>query len=314
MLCALAASLLAAALLAWLPGSAAHAQGTDAAASAAPATPPQAADPLAGRVGKLEGQISDLQVMIGTLESLLRETPSATLQHETAPAPAADSALAPRVEALETQIGALTSQLERIGKQLASIEAKLDGATPQDEPEDDAPQGLRQGLAPIAPWATASTASEQAAPGARWYGPPPGEPSPQQRIASASRNDAETLYQQAYGNLLEENYPAAEAAFRQFLEAHPNDKLAGNAQFWLGETYFARGDFKGAADAFLKGYQTYGKSEKAPDALLKLAMSLSALGEKQEACSTFGELEAKYPTAPQAVRDQARAARAKAGC
>lgn len=259
---------------------------------AAHAQAPQGDDALASRVGRLEGQIADLQVMIGTLESLLREKPSATLEHEAPPAQAADSALAPRVEALETQLGTLTNELARIGRQLASIEAKLDGGfqsptSPQDEPGAE-PDPSRHGLAPTAPWETASIEAEG--------------------------SDAEALYRRAYGNLLEENYPAAEAGFRQFLEFHPDDKLAGNAQFWLGETYFARGDFKGAADAYLKGYKTYGSSEKAPDALLKLAMSLSALGDRQEACSAFGELEAKYPKAPQAVRDQAKAARAKAGC
>ncbi|MEZ0277794.1 MAG: tetratricopeptide repeat protein [Methylibium sp.] len=78
--------------------------------------------------------------------------------------------------------------------------------------------------------------------------------------------------------------------------------------------HHARGDYKGAADAYLKGYKTYQKSDKAPDTLLKLGMSLAALGQKQEACSTFGELDAKYPKAPEAVRAQAKSERARAGC
>ena len=78
--------------------------------------------------------------------------------------------------------------------------------------------------------------------------------------------------------------------------------------------HYARGDYKGAADAYLKGYKTYQKSDKAPDTLLKLGMSLAALGQKQKACSTFGELDAKYPKAPEAVRAQARSERARAGC
>jgi tol-pal system protein YbgF len=127
-------------------------------------------------------------------------------------------------------------------------------------------------------------------------------------------SEATALYQEAYGALLGENYAAAEAAFRQFLARYPNDKLAANAQYWLGETYFARGDYKGAAHAYLKGYKNHASNDKAPDALLKLAMSLAALGQKQEACSTFGELDAKYPKAPEAVREQAKAERARAGC
>jgi tol-pal system protein YbgF len=317
-MCALAGVLLAGAV---------HAQVTDPApapAAASTATPQQAGDPLASRVGKLESQITDLQVMIGTLESLLREKPSATLQHETPPAQATESSLGARVDALETQIGALTNQLEQIGRQLTSIEARLAGdapdafTPPQDEPAAQ-PPGFRQGLAPTAPWATASSGAQQVNPRARWYGPrpsagAPGDPSSSERTAALPAGEAAALYQQAYGALMGENYPAAEAAFRQFLALYPNDALAGNAQYWLGETYFARGDYKGAADAYLKGYKNHGRSDKAPDALLKLAMSLAALGEKQEACSTFSELDAKYPKAPEAVREQAKAERARAGC
>ena len=329
MTCALAAALLVAAVLlaglstaqAQSPGTAAPAATT--AASPAPATQ-QGDEAVTNRVGKLESQIADLQVMIGTLESLLREKPGATLQQETPASPAADGNLAPRVDALETQIGALANQLERIARQLASIEARLTDAPqsltpPQDEP-DHVPPGFKQGLAPIFPWETAASEPEQSNPRARWYGPRPGAGATEaptgsrERTAAIPAGDAANLYRQAYGDLLQQDYPAAETAFRQFLALYPNDTLAGNAQYWLGETHYARGDYKSAADAYLKGYKTYGKSEKAPDTLLKLGMSLAALGQKQEACSTFGELDAKYPKAPEAVRDQARAERAKAGC
>ena len=85
------------------------------------------------------------------------------------------------------------------------------------------------------------------------------------------------LYETAYGYLLQRDYGAAQAAFDDFLAKYPNDSLSGNAQYWLGETHFVRGQYKAAAGAFLKGYQTYAQSAKAPDSLLKLAMSLDRL-------------------------------------
>ena len=86
------------------------------------------------------------------------------------------------------------------------------------------------------------------------------------------------LYETAYGYLLQRDYGAAEAAFDEFLRRHPNDPLAGNAQYWLGESLYVRGQYRAAAGAFLKGYQTYARSAKAPESLLKLAMSLQRLG------------------------------------
>ena len=77
--------------------------------------------------------------------------------------------------------------------------------------------------------------------------------------------------------------PRCEAFIQQF----PNDQLAGNAQYWLGETYYVRKRYNDAATAFAFGYQKYPKSGKGADDLLKLGMSLGSLGQKQDACSAF---------------------------
>ena len=122
------------------------------------------------------------------------------------------------------------------------------------------------------------------------------------------------LYETAYGYLLQRDYGAAEAAFDEFLRRHPNDPLAGNAQYWLGELLYVRGQYRAAAGAFLKGYQTYAKSAKAPESLLKLAMSLQRLGQKDAACSSFGELATKFPSAPTHVKSTAQTERQRAGC
>jgi len=98
------------------------------------------------------------------------------------------------------------------------------------------------------------------------------------------------------------------------LQRFPNDPLAGNAQYWLGESLFVRGQYRSAAGAFLKGYQNYGRNAKAPESLLRLAMSLQRLGQKDAACSSFNELASKYPSAPPHVRTSAQAERQKAGC
>ena len=122
------------------------------------------------------------------------------------------------------------------------------------------------------------------------------------------------LYETAYGYLLQRDYGAAQAAFDDFLAKYPNDSLSGNAQYWLGETHFVRGQYKAAAGAFLKGYQTYAQSAKAPDSLLKLAMSLDRLGQKDAACSSYAELSSKFPNAPQSVKSRAQSERQRVGC
>ena len=104
-------------------------------------------------------------------------------------------------------------------------------------------------------------------------------------------------YEKARALLEQGDYAAAEHAFTAFITAHAKDDLAGAAQYWLGVTFFVRGDHEKAASAFAKGYKTYPKSSKAPDNLLKLAKSLAALDRKADACTALDQLASEHPKA-----------------
>ncbi|WP_181703074.1 tol-pal system protein YbgF [Chthonobacter albigriseus] len=132
--------------------------------------------------------------------------------------------------------------------------------------------------------------------------------------AIAPPTDPKAAYDEAYGLVLSGDYAAAETSFKRFLKDHPRSEQAGSAHFWLGESYFARDKYREAADAFLTTYRDYPKSQKAPESLLKLGLSLEGLGEKDAACATYGELAKKYPGAPATLLDRVTAQRASAGC
>lgn len=108
-------------------------------------------------------------------------------------------------------------------------------------------------------------------------------------------SDASSEYEHARSLLEQGDYAASEAAFSRFLKAHPKDKNAGAAQYWLGVTFFVRGQHEKAAGSFAKGYKSYPKSSKASHSLLKLAKSLGALDRKADACTTLDQLVKEYP-------------------
>lgn len=114
-------------------------------------------------------------------------------------------------------------------------------------------------------------------------------------VTSSPPSTATEEYEKARSLLEQGDYGAAEHAFSAFLAAHPTDDLAGAAQYWLGVTFFVRGDHEKAASAFAKGYKTYPKSSKAPDNLLKLAKSLAALDRKADACTALEQLASEHP-------------------
>lgn len=130
----------------------------------------------------------------------------------------------------------------------------------------------------------------------------------------APLNDPKALYQRAYDDLRQGNYDMAEKDFSSLIEKFPKHDLAGNAQYWLGETYYVRAQYKRAAEAFLGGFTKYANGTKAPDSLLKLGMSLHALGEAEAGCDAFAELGIKFPDAPEAIVKRAEIERRRVGC
>jgi len=121
-------------------------------------------------------------------------------------------------------------------------------------------------------------------------------------------------YNYAFGLLRQANYGEAELALRTFVDSHADDPLAGNAKYWLGETFYVRGDYQQAAVTFAEAYQEYPDNSKAPDNLLKLGMSLAALGSTSDACGTLDELSKRYPDAPPTVLQRGKQERTKLGC
>lgn len=139
----------------------------------------------------------------------------------------------------------------------------------------------------------------------------------------APQKSPQDAYDYALALLNEKEYARAEAALNKFIKAHPKHALVVNAQFWIGETYLLRKEYKQAALHFAKSYKTYkatkgdtktakGKqaSAKAPEALVKLAISLKALGKKKEAAATLAQLHKEFPQLPKNIQRMAEKAQA----
>ena len=110
------------------------------------------------------------------------------------------------------------------------------------------------------------------------------------------------------------DYEKAEIALKEFIETNPNHNLTGNAQYWFAETYYIRQLYHDAAAAYLDGYQKYPKSNKAPQNLLKLGITLAELGEKEQGCLMLTGLAKQYPKAEQSIIQKAKYETSKYKC
>jgi tol-pal system protein YbgF len=167
-------------------------------------------------------------------------------------------------------------------------------------PLDLTPPGLR-GAPSAAPAPASSGAVASLDPNAGVPAAPPADP-------------VKAAYDAAAEQLKTQRYDAAQQEFSVFLEKNPHSRLVAPAIYHLGESYYYQNRHREAAEQFLKIATDYSKSPIAPDAMVKLGVSLNALGAKEQACAFFSELPRKYPNASAAEKTAAAREAKKASC
>jgi tol-pal system protein YbgF len=205
-----------------------------------------------------------------------------------------------RLSQLQQSITMLTGQIEQLQnsnqqlqqqmqKMQADYEYRLD-TLEKGKGGGGAPPPPAQRLAPTGTMASAA--------------PPP----------AAGNAGADQMYNEAFKLLQDGDYAGAERGFKNFVQRYPQHALAGNAQYWLGETYYARRDYQSAMTSFAEGYKAYKTSPKGPDNLLKLGITLAVLGRKPDACAIFARFSQDYPKATDLQKRRIDQERQRNGC
>jgi tol-pal system protein YbgF len=120
--------------------------------------------------------------------------------------------------------------------------------------------------------------------------------------SDASSDSAGADYRAAVELVKSSDKDTAVAALRKFLENHPRHEYADNAQYWLGEAFYAGKDYKNALVEFRATIETYPRGNKVPDALLKVGYCYQALGQPQKARAVLEQVVNLYPkTEPAAL-------------
>lgn len=285
----------------------------------------QNVDALVDRIERLERSLRDLEPLV-----YRGEVPSGSVTARSpdsfgTPSTARIAEAEVRMTQLENELRNLTGRVEEVNFRLRQISTRLDKLVGDvdfrlGELERGAGRAAEQpaaaadgGAAPATPAATGFGQQVQAAAGERGG-------NQQAAVAPAAPGtllpDGSPMerYNFAFSLLRKAEFDRAEQAFTEFLSAHPDDDLAANAQYWLGETYYVRNRFDAAAAAFLQGIKQYPASAKAPDTLLKLGITLRELGQSAEACNTWNELLRSFPDADSRIRRNAEQQKQQTDC
>ena len=96
------------------------------------------------------------------------------------------------------------------------------------------------------------------------------------------------------------NKTKARTLFQNFLKKYPHSKLAGNARFWVAESFYAEKLYERAILEYQKVLEHYPQNNKIPGARLKQGYSFAALGENANARFILNELIKTHPDSDEA--------------
>ena len=236
--------------------------------------------------------------------------------------PVADT-LMQRLDALDYQVREMTGEIERLSFENRQLRQQIErlqapaanvagnapsGAAPASPIDNEAAAWMQEGLDgdvavvnpedPFADRRAAATGVLGGTPGA----------------APTPAIDPATIYDDARARLLDGDFDGAQSGFETFVTDHGDDPRAGEAWYWLGETFFVRNNFAESADAYIASLRAQPTGVRAPDALVRLAASLHGLDRTREACDTLAQFNRQFPNASAASRDRAARESVRAGC
>jgi tol-pal system protein YbgF len=206
-----------------------------------------------------------------------------------------------QVQSLNDSVDELKARLGRIEKALGdiqstqqSVNAKLDSSTP-------APGTT---VAPASPsdFSAPPTGGKKGAIRAE----PATEAAPQPQAAQPAAPPIRDLYQTAYGDFVGAKYTLASAEFGDVVKFYPDDPLAGNAYFYLGEIDYKAGKFAAAAKNYDHVLEQYPGNAKIPVSHLRKGQSLIALKQSEAGVRELRSLIQRFPNSPEATQARSK--------
>lgn len=277
---------------------------------AAPAAA-QRAVPIDKRVERLEQELRAVQRRVfpggGTYVAPEIGDPAPAATGSGVPASSAVADLTARVDSLESQLAALTGQIEQNGNRLRLAEEALARLRETTDARLDA---LEKPAAAPAPTA----AAEQPRPAAATPAAAPSS-TPAATTSAARADAAEEAYNAGFRLWDQKRYTEAQAALEEVARRYPNSKWASWASNLAGRAYLDSGKPAAAARTLLANYQNNPRGERAADSLFYLGQALFKLNKAADACKAYDELQDVYgATMRDFLKQRLPGARAEAKC
>ncbi|MEQ1538052.1 MAG: tetratricopeptide repeat protein [Sphingorhabdus sp.] len=226
-----------------------------------------------------------------------------------------------RVDALETQLAALTGQVEQQGNSMKAMEARLKAMEAQvknlSAAETQAAPVETIGPKPVAPMPKTAAVSPALKPVAAT--PKPASAARAAAVAKIEKPKSGDGFQDSYdyGYRLWEAkfFPEAQVQLEETVKKFPSHSGTSRARNLLGRAWLDDGRPSQAAKIFYENYKADAKGERAPESLYFLGESFIAMEKPADACDVFKQLDKAFPSeAAGRLAARLAAGRKKAKC
>ena len=195
--------------------------------------------------------------------------------------------LSGQIQGVNDSIDELKTRVAKIDKTLQDIQSQMQNVNTQ--PAGGAPGAVGAAGAP---------------------GPQAGQPGitgqPQQLVPQPQAPPVDQLYQSGLRDYTSARYDVASGEFGDVIKFYPQDDLAGNAYFYLGEISYRKGDYPTAIHNYDAVLEQFSGSSKAPAAQLRKGLAEIEANQRDAGVRDLRALIQRYPQTPEASQARSR--------
>ena len=274
------------------------------------ALPPRA-HAVAKEIIELQTQVAQLQEMISQMkqsndermgvllhmvqqnaDSITRMTTQVGAMQQAMSSQNENQQLSGQMQALNDSVDELKTRIGKLDATLQSMQAQLQNVQ---NPSGTGPQPA--GPAPSGPNGMADNA------------PPAGNVAPSQTANNAGANLAPPLQQTYQAGLRDYNsakYELSNSEFSDVVKYYPQDDLAGNAHYYMGEIAYRQGKYSQAVKQYDVVLEQFAGNPKAPAAQLRKGESLLQSQQRDAGAEELRSLIQRYPQTPEAAEARSK--------
>ncbi len=198
--------------------------------------------------------------------------------------------LSTQIQGLNDSVDELKSRLGQVNKQLADIQSQLQNVQAQPSAQQASPQGVSGGDPNV-------SGSGQGTSPAAGYNVPPA-----QAQAAPQAPPVDQLYQGAVRDYNGARNDLATSEFADVVKYYPQNALAGNSSYYLGEIAYRKGLYPASIRYYDIVLEQFAGSSKAAAAQLRKAQAEIASEQRDAGIRDLRSLIQRYPSSPEGAQ------------